>query len=211
MTRLVAGAVTIISAYIALGACGAQSISSTACDAGSRQLVESFVRSFNSGNAEELDNLVAESGRGFSWYSTDAPGERINDEARDRSSLLAYFADRHKHRERLELRSFQFNGYSANGRGNFGFELTRSSDDGLASTPYVGKGAIDCDRSPFTLVVWSMAREPFLRADLPRNLALVAVLAIALAAGVIAVLRRRRLRQASIASTNGPKASNDTR
>jgi hypothetical protein len=159
MTRLVAGAVTIISAYIALGACGTQSISPTECGAGSRQLVELFVRSFNSGNAQELGNLIAESGRGFGWYSTDAPGERINDEARDRSTLLAYFADRHKHRERLELRSFQFNGYSANGRGNFEFKLARSSDDGLASTPYGGKGAVDCDRTPVALVVWSMTRE----------------------------------------------------
>jgi hypothetical protein len=159
MTRLVAGAVAITSACMALAGCGTQSISSAGCGAGSRQLIESFVRSFNSGDAQQLDSLVAESGRGFGWYSTDAPGERINDEARDRGTLLAYFADRHNHHERLELRSFQFNGTSPNGRGNFQFKLTRSSDDGLSSTPYGGKGAVDCDRTPFAVVVWSMARE----------------------------------------------------
>jgi hypothetical protein len=155
------GVVAIVSASLVLGGCGPQSNSSTtACSAGSRQLVESFVKSFNSGDAQALDHLVAESGHGFVWYSTDAPGERINDQARDRGTLLVYFADRHHHHERLELRSFQFNGASPNGFGNFEFKLSRSSDDGLVSTAYGGKGSIDCGQSPLVLVVWSMARDP---------------------------------------------------
>ena len=153
--------VSIVAASLVLVGCGPQSSSpTTACSAGSRQLVGSFVQSFNSGDAQALDHLVAESGRGFVWYSTDAPGERINDQARDRGTLLVYFADRHDHHERLELRSFQFNGVSPNGFGNFEVKLSRSSDDGLVSTPYGGKGSIDCDQSPFVLVVWSMARDP---------------------------------------------------
>jgi hypothetical protein len=160
MTKVAAG-VAIVAATLVLGGCGTQSNpDASACGSGSRQLVELFIQSFSSGDTQKLDQIVAESGQGFGWYSTDAPGERINDQARDRTSLLAYFADRHNHRERLELRSFQFNGTSASGQGNFEFKLTRSSNEGLASTSYGGKGSIDCDRSPMTLAVWSMAREP---------------------------------------------------
>jgi hypothetical protein len=191
VTRRAAGRVAVALAFLALGGCGTPSEETTSCGSGSRQLVESFVDSFNRGDAWQLDRLVSQSG--FGWYSTDGPGERINHEANDRSSLLGYFAQRHSHSERLELRSFQFTGISLDGRGNFEFELTRSSNDGLDATPYGGKGASDCERSPFTLVVWSMAREPFLRADVPRYLALFAILLIALTSGVMVHFRRRRL------------------
>jgi hypothetical protein len=96
------------------------------------------------------------------------------------------------------LRSFQFNGTSPSGRGNFEFELTRSADDGLASTPYGGKGAFDCEQSPFRLVVWSMAREPFLRSDIPLYLSLIALLLITAASGIAFYpWRRPRSRLAS--------------
>jgi hypothetical protein len=161
------------------------------CSAGSRQLVESFLDGFNRGDAPQLDRLFAGPGL-FGWYSTDAPGERINDDAKDRSSLMEYFAQRHNHHERLELRSFQFKGTSSSGRGNFEFELIRSADEGLASAPYGGKGAFDCQESPFRLVVWSMAREPFLRSDLPIYLSLIVL--IALAGGTALYRLRRRAR-----------------
>lgn len=196
-----ANAVAKVAAVLLLAGCGMQSDQTSAglqpvgaaanCSAGSRQLVEAFVASFNSGDVLQLDRLFA-GPELFGWYSTDAPGERINDEAQNRSSLMAYFAKRHKHNERLELRSFQFNGTSPSGRGNFEFELIRSTDDGLASTPYGGKGAFDCEQSQFTLVVWSMAREPFLRSDVPLYLVLIVLLLITLAAGAIAFYRWRR-------------------
>jgi hypothetical protein len=204
MTRraAAAGAVAILAALLGLAGCGTPSVqTSTAlqltdaaakCDAGSRQLVESFVASFNSGDALQLDRLFAGPGHGlFEWYSTDAPGERINDAAKDRSSLMAYFAERHNHHERLELRSFHFIGNQGI-LGGFEFELIRSADDGLASTPYGGKGAFDCEQSPIRLVVWSMAREPFLRSDVPLYLSLIALLLITLGAGGIAFYRWRR-------------------
>jgi hypothetical protein len=209
MTRRASGAVAIVSALMAFASCGTTSDQTSTglqapgaaakCSAGSRQLVQSFVDSFNNGDALQLDRLFAGLGL-FEWYSTDAPGERINNEAKDRSSLLAYFAKRHNRHERLELRSFQFNGTSPSGRGNFEFELTRSADDGLASTPYGGKGTFDCEQSPFTLVVWSMAREPFLRSDIPLYLSLIALLLITLAAGGIAFYRWRRPARSRLAS-----------
>jgi len=45
-----------------------------------------------------------------------APGERINDDAKNRSTLIEYFTKRHNRHERLELRSFQFKGASQSGR-----------------------------------------------------------------------------------------------
>lgn len=198
----VACAVAIIAGFLALAGCGTPAADQAStglqlpggaakCSAGSRQLVESFVDSFNSGDALQLDRLFAAPGL-FQWYSTDAPGERINDEAKDRISLMAYFAKRHNHHERLELRSFHFIGNQGI-LGGFEFELIRSADDGLASTPYGGKGAFNCEQSPIKLVVWSMAREPFLRSDVPLYLSLIALLLITLAAGGIAFYRWRRL------------------
>lgn len=200
MVRRAAAAAIMATVGVLLGVveCGAESDQPPAgmqspgmaatCGAGARQLVESFIDGFNRGDAFLLERLFAGPGV-FEWYSTDAPGERINDAAKDRSSLIAYFTQRHNHHERLELKAFQFTGASQSGRGNFEFELTRSADDGLASTPYGGKGAIDCEQSPLTLVVWSMAREPFLRSDVPIYLSLIGLITLAV---VIAVYRWRR-------------------
>jgi hypothetical protein len=156
------------------------------------QFVEGFLNAFNRGDAQQLDRLVA-GPEAFVWYSTDSPGQRIKDEAYDRSTLLAYFARRHAQHERLEMRSFRFNGTAPTGLGNFEFELRRSADDGLASVPYGGKGSLYCDRILTTLAVWSMAREPVLRSEVP-TLPLIALLVVALAGGGVAGYRWRRKR-----------------
>jgi hypothetical protein len=153
--------------------------------------VDSFVDSFNRGDAKQLDQLVAGPER-FIWYSTDSPGQRIGEEAYQRSTLMSYFAARHDQHERLQLHSFRFNGIYGMGLGGFEFELTRGAADGAASTPYAGKGAIGCHSAPHTLVVWSMARESPLRSNLPSYLLLVALFVAALAASVFVLLRRRR-------------------
>jgi hypothetical protein len=124
-----------------------------------RGIVNRFLAAFDSGDVGQLNNLVSTSG--FVWWSTDAPGERIDPEARDRSTLMAYFARRHLQQDRLVLESFKFNGMSA-GFGNFEYTLIRSANDGLPRTPYVGKGAIDCLNTPHAVGVWSMARNPHL-------------------------------------------------
>ncbi len=116
-----------------------------------------FLAAFGKGSVDKLDKLVSSSG--FGWWSTDSPGERIDPDARDRSTLMAYFAKRHAQHEQLLLKSFSFTGRSGN-FGNFAFTLTRSADDGAPRVPYVGKGATDCSSKPLTLAVWSMARNP---------------------------------------------------
>jgi hypothetical protein len=133
------------------------SVSANCSNTEVHQLVGRFLDSFNKGNVAQLDQLVAGLGM-FSWYSTDAPGERINGEARNRGDLVGYFASRHRHHEWLQLQSLVFNGNYAS-LGGFQFKLVRKADD-LAATDYVGKGDLDCTHRPRTLATWSMARRP---------------------------------------------------
>jgi hypothetical protein len=121
--------------------------------------VKRFLYSFNNGDAQQLDQLFA-GPEIFQWYSTDSPGQRFGVEAKNRSSLMSYFGQRHQQHETLALRSFRFNGNGENVFGDFEYELFRSADDGPPLTPYVGKGAIDCTKIPRRLAVWSMARHP---------------------------------------------------
>jgi hypothetical protein len=121
-------------------------------------LVRRFVAAFNDGDAEELNAIFARE-PDFEWYSTGAPGERLDPIARDRSSLVQYFRDRHALGERLTLRSITFNGNTTGSRtyGNFVYELERGAAD-LAPTPYRGKGAALCYRTRSDAIfVWSMA------------------------------------------------------
>ena len=122
------------------------------------ELVNRFVHAFNAGDQSTLQRLWAQSGHGFEWYSTDAPGRRIDRSARDRASLGSYFAERHALRETLRIKSFHFNGNAAS-YGNFQYTLIRQADD-LPATAYVGKGAALCTTVPRKLGVWSMARNP---------------------------------------------------
>lgn len=125
--------------------------------------VKRFLAAFNAGNLRALDGVFARKPY-FRWYSTDAPGERFLPIAADRRNLVAYFAQRHGHGERLTLRSLRVNGNTvARGRswktyGNFEHRLVREADD-LAPTEYQGKGSLHCYASrPDELIVWSMAR-----------------------------------------------------
>lgn len=123
-------------------------------------LVGRFLGAFNKGDLDELDVIFAREPE-FEWYSTGAPGERLDPSARDRPSLVPYFRDRHAVREQLSLRSFAFNGNTDGRRryGNFVYALTRSADD-LAPSPYRGKGAALCYRNRSdSIFVWSMGPE----------------------------------------------------
>jgi hypothetical protein len=57
-------------------------------------LVRRFLDAFNAGDLGALDTLFAREPE-FEWYSTTAPGERFNSLAKNRASLVPYFADRH--------------------------------------------------------------------------------------------------------------------
>jgi hypothetical protein len=120
-----------------------------------RSLVTQHVAAFNAGNRAKLDRLW-ERDR-FQWYSTQAPGERFNEEAKRRLTLMRYFADRHAHHERLLLRSFQFNGNS-NAYGHFEYRLWRSADELAAPVAVLGKGAATCGPTR-RIAVWSMGIE----------------------------------------------------
>ncbi len=120
------------------------------------RLVTNFLDAFNAGNLTELDRLFANEPE-FQWYSTDAPGERLQGEATKRGTLAAYFNARHNYGEHLTLRRFQFNGYDQ-GYGHFEYQLTRSANS-LAPTRYEGKGAALCKATGSVIAVWSMGRE----------------------------------------------------
>jgi hypothetical protein len=122
-----------------------------------RTAVTRFVAELNRGDLRALDRRFESAGR-FEWYSTPAPGQRFNDAAKDRATLIPYFDARHARHERLTLRSFKFNGAGTQRKdGNFEYTLTRRADD-LRSTRYRGKGALFCHRGPRDRIfVWSMA------------------------------------------------------
>lgn len=118
-----------------------------------RTLFFAFVQAFNRGDLRRLNRLFARE-PDFQWYSTEAPGQRFNSEAKDRSSLIPYFAERHALGERLTVRSFQ-----KNAGDNFEYGLVRSADD-LQPTSYDGKGATRCSTTrAATIIVWSMGRQ----------------------------------------------------
>jgi hypothetical protein len=119
-------------------------------------LARRFVSAFNAGDLRELDRLFA-SEPDFQWYCTDAPGERFQGDAYNRSTLIAYFRARHQAGDRLILRWFRFNGYNE-GYGHFEYRLTRSAAS-LPPTRYVGKGAAICGPTRDVIAVWSMGRE----------------------------------------------------
>jgi hypothetical protein len=151
-----------------------------------RQVVERFIDAFNRGDLAQLNQLVSD--QLFSWYSTDAPGERFNAEAKDRGTLMAYFAARHQQHERLVLNSLDV-GFTNDRAGGFTFSLTRSADDGLPPTRYGGKGEVQCAIRPISVHVWSMGRRPWSPIELlPEALA---VIVLAAAIGTILLWRRR--------------------
>jgi hypothetical protein len=94
------------------------------------QIVPRFLDAFNRGDLTQLDRLVADAN--FAVYATDAPGQRFNAQAMDRTTLIAYFAARHAAHERLVLISVDIGAVTDRDAG-FVFRLTRSAD-GLAPT-----------------------------------------------------------------------------
>ncbi len=158
-----------------------------------RHVVERFINAFNQGDIGQLDRLV--SSQQFTWYSTDAPGERFNAQAEDRGNLMAYFASRHAQHEHLALNSLDVTFTDAR-RGGFTFRVTRSADDGLPPTRYVGKGEVQCAIVPISLTVWSMARFPWSPIELLPEAAGLTLVAAAI--GAIVWWRRRARRRAGI-------------
>jgi hypothetical protein len=166
-------------------------------------VVGRFVDAFNRGDVAQLDQLVSD--QQFVWYATDAPGQRFNAEADDRSTLMAYFAARHRQHERLVLNSVEVT-FTNPGQGGFWFVLTRSADDGLPPTNYNGKGEVQCATRPSSMTVWAMGPLPWSPVELLPEAAALVVLAAAM--GAIVLWRRRTGRRSATAArarTNIPR------
>jgi hypothetical protein len=151
-----------------------------------RVVVELFIDAFNRGDLVQLEQLVSD--QLFSWYSTDAAGQRFNEDAKDRGTLIAYFAARHQQHERLALNSLDVT-FTNDRAGGFVFSLTRTADDGLPPTRYGGKGEVQCAIRPISVGVWSMARRQWSPIELLPEAA--AVILLGAATGTILVWRRR--------------------
>lgn len=136
-------------------AAGAGAAFPVCTDAQVRSLVVQHIAAFNRGDRAALDRLW-ERDR-FGWYSTMAPGERSGEEAKRRTTLLRYFADRHAHHEQLRIRTLKINRPS-NGYGNFEYRLWRTADELPSALAVQGKGATTCGDAR-RLAVWSMAVE----------------------------------------------------
>jgi hypothetical protein len=159
-----------------------------------RQVVERFVDAFNRGDIAQLDQLVSD--QQFVWYATDAPGQRFNAEADDRSTLMTYFAARHRQHERLVLSSVEVT-YTTPGQGGFWFVLTRSADDGLPPTNYNGKGEVQCATRPSSVTVWAM--DPLSWSPIQLLPEAAALVLLAAAMGAIVLWRRQDRRSATTA------------
>jgi hypothetical protein len=119
--------------------------------------LRSFVGAFNDGSFEKLDALFAQE-PDFQWYSTQAPGQRLGVEAKNRGTLIPYLRRRHAAGDEFRLRSFRWNGRSAHWS-NFGFLALRKNPRGgwLRSE---GKGAAICDGEDASLIVLTFGGRP---------------------------------------------------
>jgi hypothetical protein len=117
--------------------------------------ISRFFDAFNRGDRAQLTRFFAPS---LSWYVvTDAKGSMS---VSKRDDLLTYFADRHKHHERLRLLKIRVSGPSWHGGGDIVFLLTRQADDldgGSQAEPILanGKGAMWCKEQ--AIFVWAMS------------------------------------------------------
>jgi len=117
-----------------------------ACASSAEAAVVGFTEATSAGDASTADSLFSQDR--FGWFS-ETPG-RLDPEARNRDTLLAYLSERVMEGARYELVSFSFNGYrEADDTGNFGFILRNE-----AGSRIFGKGAVACETGK--IIVWSM-------------------------------------------------------
>jgi hypothetical protein len=115
--------------------------------AGTTALVKGFFAALSQGRVEDLARFFAPPMR-FQWYANGVePGVRLDESARDRSTLLGYLQQRQAMREHMVVEAVDFNGYrDADRTAHFGMLLRRAADD-IPGGPQLllGKGAVDCD------------------------------------------------------------------
>jgi hypothetical protein len=128
------------------------------CAPGSvRATLAAFVRAFDRGDLETLDRLF--STQRFVWYSSGAPGMRRLAAARNRSSLVSYFAQRHRLGDQLRRLTVQDNGFdAARSLADFGLRAERRAVGFRRGRWFAleGKGALDCSTPAATIAVLSL-------------------------------------------------------
>jgi hypothetical protein len=113
-----------------------------------KRILTSFIDAYNRGDTSRLDTLFSR--KGFRWYASSGPGARELPEARRRGTLVAYFRARHRQNDRMNLRSYRFNGYERERRlAHFELAGPRRADDFRSGEwfRFDGKGALDCSQS----------------------------------------------------------------
>jgi hypothetical protein len=154
--------VVLLLAGGAAGGIGASTTGSTggpitSCTAKqTRSALTSFMTAFDASNYRRLDTLFA-GPSWFRWYSSSAPGERFDPEARKRDTLVSYFRTRHAKRDRFQLVSFAFTGNSL-GFGNFIWKMKRSAGDFRDGAWFTveAKGAALCEGASTRFIVMSV-------------------------------------------------------
>jgi hypothetical protein len=132
-------------------------------------ILNGFIDAFNRGDQAALATYLAEDtvgptmamGGDFAWFSVSgAPGSFNPGGGGDTpGQALAYFAERHRHGERMQLLQLELGTtWWENGIG-MTFDVARDADD-IPAHIAGGKGAIDCARRKITL--WSLGDRPVL-------------------------------------------------
>lgn len=117
-----------------------------------RELVKDFVRAYNEGDFVRLEEVFARE-QDFMWYFVQ--GERVKEKAKERHTLLPYFAERHLLNDRFRLLTLSVRREKGwHGGYDFFVRLRRDSDEQRARGAWHGKGAADC-----AIFVWSIGKE----------------------------------------------------
>jgi hypothetical protein len=125
-----------------------------------RRVVTAFMRAWTRGDTTASERLVAPEPL-FRWVSVGWAGRRLGGRASDRATLRTYLAARYRKHDRLELRSFRFNGSDVREQhryGHFGLTAFRDADDWPSGLGHIrpGKGAIICILPQPVIAVFSL-------------------------------------------------------
>jgi hypothetical protein len=134
-----------VSAVRTSASIAAEGSAAGACTtAKARQAFAEFVTAFNRGNLRKLDSLFARQ-PAFAWYSSNAPGSRLNRAAKRRDTLIAYFRARHLDQDRLRPARIGITTAAPHQTG-LSLELRRSTADYRAGRWFsvAGKAALVC-------------------------------------------------------------------
>jgi hypothetical protein len=124
------------------------------------QLLEKFLIAFRQGDQVELVQLfdfspIADFPPQYQIYGVREKESLKSDfQARDLDSLLAYFAERHKHSEQFSLLTLQLSEFWHKEMTNLSFSLLREADDVGAYRKVEGTGAIHCFKQK--IITWLM-------------------------------------------------------